>query len=138
MVRRPKVTIKLYSWELDSMPEYSASLPTGQTLWKMWSCNTNAFAVEVRCKCGMVGRAARHLLPAKVHCSKCGKLGLELITLPDHWVVGQYIPDPNPEMIGMRWFDVLLREGPKPRLYEAPDWTEHAALEEGPRAREKQ
>lgn len=31
-----KATIKLFPWELESMPEYSTSLPTGTTVWKMW------------------------------------------------------------------------------------------------------
>lgn len=29
-------TIRLFRHELESMPEYSSTLPTGTTLWKMW------------------------------------------------------------------------------------------------------
>lgn len=28
--------IRLYIWELESMPEYSSTFPTGMTIWKQW------------------------------------------------------------------------------------------------------
>ena len=33
---RPSHTIHLFPWELESIDDYSCSLPTGTTSWKMW------------------------------------------------------------------------------------------------------
>ncbi len=87
-------TIRLFLWELESMPEYSCSLPSGQTFWKMWRRNMYA------------SRRGPHREP--------------------RWVVGQYTPHPDPKTVGIRWFKVHLREGPKPRFYTAPDWVNMA------------
>jgi hypothetical protein len=35
--------IYLYTYELDSMPEYSCSFPSATTWWKMWKSDLNAF-----------------------------------------------------------------------------------------------
>lgn len=35
-MKRQHLTLFLYPWELESMPEYSASLPTGTTIGKFW------------------------------------------------------------------------------------------------------
>lgn len=78
----PRNEIRLYGFELESMPEYSASLPTGTTLWKQW---------------------------------KSRRVGT--------WYVGQYTPHPDPDKVGIRWSRVVLRHGPPPRGWRAPDWS---------------
>jgi len=83
--------IRLYLHELESMPEYSRSIPTGTTLWKMWRRNTN-----------------------------------------DGWYVGQYVPPSKlkssrgVDLIGIRWFRVVLKHGPPPPVYRTPDWDNYA------------
>jgi hypothetical protein len=42
VVRRANHTIRIFYWQLTSMPEYSISLPTGQTPFKMWRRTYNA------------------------------------------------------------------------------------------------
>jgi hypothetical protein len=32
-------TIRLYRYELEALPEYSCTMPSGTTHWKMWRCN---------------------------------------------------------------------------------------------------
>jgi len=39
--------------------------------------------------------------------------------------VGMYIPDEDPKMIGILWFDVCIRQGPKPSGYHPPDWSNY-------------
>lgn len=34
-----RLTIRLYRYELEALPEYSCTMPSGQTDWKMWRCN---------------------------------------------------------------------------------------------------
>lgn len=83
--------IKLFVWELESMDEYSTSLPSAQTIGKMW-------------------RRSRRLY------------GLMRTGEREEWMVGQYARDDNPNLIRIRWLDVVLKEGPEPRNYHAPDW----------------
>jgi hypothetical protein len=40
--------------------------------------------------------------------------------------VGMYIEDDDPNMIGIVWFEVELKQGPKPCWYNAPDWSNYA------------
>jgi hypothetical protein len=35
----PVRTIRLYRYELEALPEYSCTMPTDKTDWKMWRCN---------------------------------------------------------------------------------------------------
>ena len=121
-----KATIKLFPWELASMDEYSCSLPSGTTMWKMWKNNWNAYAVGVTCtNCGFVGRASTASRPASTHCPGCKTDGLVGTRLPEHWFVGQYIPCDIPGQIGIRWHEVVLLEGPKPASYVSPDWSNY-------------
>lgn len=39
--RRERLTLYLFAWELESMPEYSTTLPTGTTVGKLWKRNLN-------------------------------------------------------------------------------------------------
>ncbi len=87
--------IRLYAWELESMPEYSLSLPTGQTPWKQWRRNVNVRRLERE----------------------------------PEWVVGQYVPSLHDGYVGIRWSRVVLRHGPRPRLYRVPDWSRVARFE---------
>jgi hypothetical protein len=77
------------------MGEYSASVPTGQIMWKMWRRDVNE--------------------PARRH-------GTLPASHPPFWRVGQYAPSTTPGYIGIRWYDVVIKSGPKPRHYKPPDW----------------
>jgi len=81
-----KATIRLFPWELDSIPEYTLSLPTATTLWKMW----------------------KREIPG------------------NKYVVGQYIPHRDSNIVGIRWHNVTLMHGPIPRYYNPPDWSNYA------------
>lgn len=89
-----KNEIRLFLHELESMPEYSTSIPTGQVMWKMWR--------------------RRERIPA-------------------HWVggpavnefVGQYTPSDRRGFVRIRWFKVVLKYGPAPPVYHAPDWSNY-------------
>ena len=85
-VAKARNTIRLYRWELESMGEYSTTLPSGTTIWKQWKRNINSY---------------RH---------------------DPYWVVGQYHPSRGDGMVMIRWFEVVLKQGPKPPDYEPPDW----------------
>ena len=107
------------------MSEYSCSLPSGTTIWKMWKRNNNAFAVGIRCSnCPLTGRADTHRLPGPM-CPKCNQDTLTKFDLPDKWYVGQYVPCDIPGQIGIRWFEVIFKEGPQPRSYSPPDWSNY-------------
>jgi hypothetical protein len=89
--------IRLFLHELESMDEYSHSIPTGTTTFKMWRRRQYMW--------GTVGVYTEF--------------------------VGQYVPDnkygrPYPaNRIGIRWYKVVLRYGPAPRSYFAPDWSNY-------------
>jgi len=107
------------------MPEYSCSLPSGTTLYKVWKSNTNAFAVGIRCtNCSLTGRSNSHNLPGPM-CPKCKQDTLTKFNLPAQWFIGMYVPDSQPGMIGIRWFDVITLEGPRPPNYSPPDWSNY-------------
>lgn len=97
-VQRAKNTIRIYMWQLKSMNEYSSTLPSRTTPFKMWKRNVNDSWV----------RAQSGLPPTE-----------------PLWVVGQYYPVEDPDRIGIRWFDVQLLEGPKPSGWVAPDWSNY-------------
>jgi len=97
----------LFPWELASMPDYSRSMPSGVTLGKFWRRGRYAEAP-----------------PTSVHRH-------ELVG----WTVGCYAwlePDPSPRaregdaLVRVLWFDVVLRQGPEPPGYSAPDWSNQA------------
>ena len=112
--------IRLYPWELESMPEYSCSIPSGTVMWKMWRRNCNAYAIGVRCpSCLFEDKASPE---CRLQCPKCKFEELKKFQLPERWVVGQYVPCDIPGEIGIRWYEVQLLTGPKPRIYNPPDW----------------
>lgn len=92
-MKRRRLLLRLFPWELESIDEYSCSLPTGTTIGKMWKRDMN--------------EAERY------HTGR---------PLPEEWVVAMYIPDDRPDSVGIVWFNVELRQGPHPRSYHAPDW----------------
>jgi len=63
--------------ELNKYAEYSCSLPTGQSLGKKWVRNQS------------------FLLPADHPKKHIGD-----------WWLGEYVPDPDPKMIGVRWVPI--------------------------------
>lgn len=100
-----KARVRLYPWELDSMDEYSLTDPTGQTLFKVWKRDLNA--------------------PRRLQHPVTGDMPLNAPRDPD-WRVGMYVPDSCcPGYIGILWLRVDLREGPSPRVYHAPDWSNY-------------
>jgi hypothetical protein len=48
--------------------------------------------------------------------------------------VGMYVPAGDADHVRIIWFDVVLRAGPAPRHYEAPDWHNQEAWEARRRA----
>lgn len=58
--------IRLYPWELASMPDYSCTLPTGTTLWKMWRRNLHAYTTPPKPPRWVVGQYVPHHEPEKV------------------------------------------------------------------------
>lgn len=54
--------IRLYLWELESLPEYSASIPTGTTLWKQWRRRVRLGGVPVV----VVGQYVPHWRPGTI------------------------------------------------------------------------
>jgi hypothetical protein len=98
---KPELRVFLYWWELESMPEYSTTLPTGTTIGKVWRADKNA-----------VHSVARQMAGA-VYGSRP----------PANWRMRMFIPDAHPEMRMAVSFKVTLRHGPMPRAYSAPDWT---------------
>lgn len=86
-------TISLFKWQLDSMPNYSATLPSATTSFKMWRRDVN----EPRRHQG------------------------EHDASPEWWV-GQYYPIDLPGKTGIHWFDTRLLQGPMPLDWEPPDW----------------
>lgn len=94
--------IYLYPWELASMDEYSTSVPSGTTPFKMWR------------------RDLRSRITKEQHAQ------MERGQFRDEdWRVGQYYSLPDPTRIGIRWFEVVLLEGPEPAGYVSPDWSNY-------------
>ena len=124
-MRMCRATIRLFPWELKSMDEYSCSMPSGQTTWKMWSCNRSAYSIGVKCTiCPMRGSVDNRMKLIGAQCPRCKKRDtLERFRLKDHWVVGQYIPHRDPDTVGIRWHEVELLPGPRPPNYNPPDWS---------------
>ena len=103
--------IRLFRWELDSMPEYSCSIPSETVLWKMWKCDRNAYN------------------PRKVEAGPLWYVGQ----------YASHPRDPE-NLVSIWWFKVKLVEGPKPKDWRAPDWHNHQRWEReraGARVREK-
>ena len=102
MTRQCKHTLRIFWWQLQSMPEYSTTLPSGTTLFKMWKRNVNdSWLLQ------QAGRPRAEPL----------------------WVVGQYHPIELPGEVGIRWFDLQMLEGPEPPEWRAPDWANTARWE---------
>lgn len=94
----PRGRIRLYPWELDSMDEYSSSIPSGTTPFKMWKRDLR----------GRLTQAQLNQLHA------------------EDWIVGQYIPHySDPNLVSIRWFTVVFIEGPVPAIYVPPDWSNY-------------
>lgn len=64
--------------ELADLPEYSCSIPTGTTIGKRWKKDLRAYDRN----------------PVAV---------TERAVLGPEWVMGEYVDDPDPELIGIRW-----------------------------------
>jgi hypothetical protein len=67
--------------QFDALPTYSCTLPTGTTIGKKWKRDLNE--------------------PRRFH-------RVEPNAPPDWWT-GEYVPDPEPGMVGIKWRKVGLR-----------------------------
>lgn len=107
--------IRLYGYELASMPEYSTTLPTGTTLYKMWKRDDNA-AIRYQLN---YARCPHTMTP-----EKCAERRRELRKkyAEENWFVGQYLPSSLPDNVLIRWYKVVLRHGPMPPRWNKPDW----------------
>lgn len=105
---KARLTLFLYAHELASMDEYSTTLPSATTIGKVWKSHVPPMYCSRDCDDGT-----------------CGK-----------WSVGMYVEHENPELVRVFWFEVVLRHGPAPQVYRAPDWSNFAAWK-AERARER-
>lgn len=98
------LTLFLHPWELASMDEYSSSLPSATTIGKVWKRRE---LVDFRNPHGrwIVGMYAFHIEPETERDRRLN---------PEGWT-------------RILWFDVVLREGPEPPGWRAPDWSNYAA-----------
>ena len=90
-----RLNLFLFPWELESMDEYSCSLPTGTTVGKIWKRNLTAFQRSQ-------GRV-----------------------LEPEWIVCMYAEHEDPNKVRILTFNVELKQGPRPRSYRAPDWSNY-------------
>ncbi len=75
--------------EFDDLLEYSTSIPTGTTLGKKWKRHIFSFKSN-----GKEYNAG--YIPANV----------ELVS--DAWWMGEYITDPDPKRVGIRWSTIVI------------------------------
>lgn len=59
--------------DLFMLPEYSCSIPSATTVGKRWKCDVHAYR--------------RPYVPDNQH----------------EWRIGEYVEDPDPNMVGIRW-----------------------------------
>lgn len=64
--------------ELNDLPEYSCSMPTGTTIGRMWKKDMYAYDPD-----------NRHLSPT--------------------WVICQYVEHPNPNKVGIKYYQARLK-----------------------------
>jgi hypothetical protein len=77
------------------MDNYSATLPSGTTPFKMWRRDLN----------------------------EAERFHSQRVDIPERWVVGQYYPIELEGQIGIRWFKIVYLQGPMPPGWQAPDWS---------------
>lgn len=86
---KPQEVVTLTRREFADLGEYSCSLPTGTRIGKRWKRDANAYRPPVR----------------------TSVLGVEfVIPWPEDWILGEYIENPNPEMVGVLWRKIVLQE----------------------------
>lgn len=105
-----RLELILDPWQLESMDDYSRSLPSGTTIGKFWK------------------RAVYAPNPVST--------AVDRYVVVD-WRVGCYAweePDPQTGEPSVRilWFDVVLRHGPAPLNYDPPDWSNFGQWKEQP------
>jgi len=82
--------VELTRAEFDALLEYSCTVPTGTTIGKRWKKNADAYQ-------------GQHTILSKA---------VEDITgLPQNWWMGEFVEDPDPKMIGIKWRKIQLKEG---------------------------
>lgn len=74
--------------EFDALPEYSCTVPTGTAIGKKWKRHTP------------YRRPDSCIRPTH----NCG-----------HWFMGEYVRDPDPEMVGIHWTMLIITGEPVPQ-----------------------
>lgn len=91
---KPTRVVRMTEAELLKLPEYSTSLPTGQTIGKRWRRDDNFMA---RRNVGHLHFFDGYLQPEDY--------GVR-------WVIGEYVSDTEPGYIGISWARVELIKDP--------------------------
>lgn len=81
--------IELTREEFDALGEYSCSLPTGTTIGKRWKKNADAYQGEH----SVISAAAERITG-----------------IPANWYMGEYVDDPNPKLVGIKWRKIVLKK----------------------------
>jgi hypothetical protein len=102
--------LRLTREALAELLDYSASLPTGKTLGKRWKCDAH-----LRDRDRLAHSLLRQMLhgpsaivvksdgPTVRHLSQlAGELAW--MKLPALWLVGEYAPHENPELVKINWY----------------------------------
>lgn len=82
-------TIELTRQEFQDLPEYSCSLPTGTTIGKRWKKNQDAY------------RGEHSVISAAEE---------KITGIPVNWWMGEYIEDPDPKLVGIKWRKIALKK----------------------------
>lgn len=88
----------LHRWVLDSINEYTTTLPSATTVGKFWKRDEYVWRRWMG-------------YPPESHV--------------EDWSVGCYAECDDPNKVSIIWFKVMLLEGPEPLGYRAPDWSNY-------------
>lgn len=83
------MNVYLYPWELNSMPEYSHTIPSAHVPGKWWKSRQ------------LISNAAR-----------ANELWVGTFTMTEY----------DTEIVEIKFFPVVMRQGPQPPNWKAPDW----------------
>jgi hypothetical protein len=104
--------VRLTWAELQALPEYSCSLPSGTYVGKRWKRNINAYARPHADDCTAPhekttrGIVCPCIQAFSNRCPQCVAVGKNL---KPNWWLGEYVDDPDPKQIGIVWTRILVR-----------------------------
>lgn len=90
LVPKPEKVVQMTEAELLKLPEYSTTLPTGQTIGKRWRRDINFMARRIF--------AHLHFWDGTPEPEDNGV----------RWIVGEYVPDSEPSYVGISWSRVEI------------------------------